>query len=70
MPKISLKRSISTEQVKRLAYWNSQDIDTLFEEMKSIIKNSKYIPGPYQVNNMMGIEIKTEVENLDETNKT
>jgi hypothetical protein len=63
MPVIRCKRAISTNQVKKWAYFESKELDALFEELKTIIKNPKYIPGPYQETQNSKIEIKMEVIN-------
>lgn len=63
MPKLRAKRSISTEQVKSLAYWKSQEIDELMDEMRTIIKNQNFIPDAYQETQNSKIEVKVEAQN-------
>jgi hypothetical protein len=44
MPKFKKKRSISTQQVKKIAYFETQDDESLINELATIIKDDSFLP--------------------------
>ncbi len=64
LPTIRVKRAISTNQVQKWAYFQTNDVDELLNEIKTILKDQNFLPEAYRVpGTQEKISISQEVVN-------